>query len=89
MNWELRRRLRLPLWFVLVALSAACGVSRAQSPPANLTTFVKAARLLDVKSGGYVEQAGIWIEGDRIKKVGRSSEIQPLLPADARVIALA
>jgi imidazolonepropionase-like amidohydrolase len=88
MNWELQRKISLRLWFVLVALSVACGVSRAQSPPANLTTFVKAARLLDVKSGSYVEQAGIWIEGDRIKRVGRSSEIQPLLPADARVIDL-
>jgi hypothetical protein len=33
------------------------------------SVLVKAGRLLDVREGGYIENAGIWIEGDRIKEL--------------------
>jgi imidazolonepropionase-like amidohydrolase len=85
MNWEFRRTIRL--WCLTAAVSLGCGLVFAQSP-SPVTTFVKAGRLLEVKSGNYLEQAGIWIEGGRIKRVGRAAEMLPQIPADARIVDL-
>jgi imidazolonepropionase-like amidohydrolase len=49
---------------------------------------VKAAKLLDVRKGNYIENAGIWIDGERIKEVGGFSEVQSHAPKDAKVIDL-
>ncbi|MGC2528632.1 MAG: amidohydrolase family protein [Candidatus Acidiferrum sp.] len=49
---------------------------------------MKAGRLLDVRTGSYIEGAAIWIEGDRIKEVGRLAEVQAHAPHDAKVIDL-
>ena len=76
--------LALPL--VLGAVPApAQGTANSQ---AASSTFVKAGRLLDVRKGVYVDNAAIWIEGQRIKEVGRLAEVQPHIPADALVIDL-
>ena len=37
------------------------------SPP---PLVVKAARVLDVSKGVYIENAAVWIEGERVKEVG-------------------
>jgi hypothetical protein len=37
--------------------------------------LLKASRILDIKAGHYLEEAGILIEGDRIKEVGRAAEV--------------
>jgi imidazolonepropionase-like amidohydrolase len=49
---------------------------------------VKAGTLLDVRKGSYIENEAIWIEGDRIKEVGRLAEVQAHAPRDAKVIDL-
>ncbi|HKW89287.1 MAG TPA: amidohydrolase family protein [Candidatus Acidoferrales bacterium] len=36
--------------------------------------------MLDVRKGSYIENAGIWIEGERIKEVGGFSEVQSHAP---------
>ena len=38
--------------------------------------------------GKYIENAGIWIEGERIKEVGRVSEVQSHAPKGAKIIDL-
>jgi imidazolonepropionase-like amidohydrolase len=43
--------------------------------PAHTQVVVKAGKLLDVRKGSYVENAAIWIEGDRIEEVGPASEV--------------
>jgi imidazolonepropionase-like amidohydrolase len=58
----------------------------APTPPAS--TVLKAARLLDVRKGVYLENAALWIEGDRIKEVGKASDIQSHAPKAAKVIDL-
>jgi imidazolonepropionase-like amidohydrolase len=63
----------------------ALSVSAQQAPAA---VVVKASRLLDVRKGIYVENAAIWIDGDRIKEAGRASDIQAHAPKDAKVINL-
>jgi imidazolonepropionase-like amidohydrolase len=51
-------------------------------------TLLKAGRLLDVSAGKYIEGAGILIEGERIKEVGRATEVMKLTPKNAKVIDL-
>jgi len=55
-------------------------------PPASI--LVKGGRLLDVKKGAYLENAAIWIEGDRVKEVGRATEVESHAPKGAKVIDL-
>lgn len=49
---------------------------------------VKAGKLLDVHRGRYVEDAAIWIDGERIREVGRAEEVQRHAPKNARVMDL-
>ena len=72
-------------------LAVCCIPALAQSKsdtqiPASVV--VKAARLLDVRRGVYIEKAAIWIEGDRIKEVGKATEVQAHAAKDAKVIDL-
>ncbi len=47
-----------------------------------------AGKLLDVRKGSYLENAGIWIEGERIKEVGPFAEVSEHLPKNRQVIDL-
>jgi imidazolonepropionase-like amidohydrolase len=69
---------------VMFLAVASLAVAQAQPQPAIL---IKAGRLLDVRKGTYLENAAIWIEGDRIKEVGAASEVRAHAPA-AQVIDL-
>ena len=57
---------------------------RAQS--AGPVTLVKAGRLLDPHTGNVLTPAFVQIEGNKVKRVGSSSQIG--VPADAKVIDL-
>jgi imidazolonepropionase-like amidohydrolase len=72
----------------LLAFSPALGISQTQVEPPPISIVVKAGKLLDVRKGSYVENAAIWIEGDRIKEAGRFADIQPHAPKDAKLIDL-
>ena len=76
--------------FLASALLPACAVSQSipDARPADVT-IVKAARLLDVRAGRYLENAAVLIEGDRIKEVGPAAEMQSRAPKSAKVIDLA
>jgi imidazolonepropionase-like amidohydrolase len=63
---------------ILLGLAAAAAASGADSP----VLAVRAARLLDVKTGRYVEKPVVVVAGDRIERVGAD------VPAGARVIDL-
>jgi imidazolonepropionase-like amidohydrolase len=72
----------------LIFFPAWAGSQTPNQPPASSSLFVKAAKLLDVQKGSYIENAGVWIEGERIKEVGRASEIQSRVPKNAKIIDL-
>jgi imidazolonepropionase-like amidohydrolase len=77
--------------FVSLAVLACATAAFAQSQAASTTpaaTIVKAAKLLDVRKGSYIENAAIWVEGERIKEVGAASDVQAHAPKSARVIDL-
>jgi imidazolonepropionase-like amidohydrolase len=63
---------------ILLGLAGATTASGADSP----VLAVRAARLLDVKTGRYVEKPVVVVAGDRIERVGAD------VPAGARVIDL-
>jgi imidazolonepropionase-like amidohydrolase len=64
-----------------LALAAALPILAAD-PPANPPVAVRAARLLDVRSGRYVDHPVVVVVGDRIESVGTSA------PTGATVIDL-
>jgi imidazolonepropionase-like amidohydrolase len=50
--------------------------------------LLKAGRVLDVKTGHYLEAASILIEGDRIKDVGRVADLEARAPKGTKVLDL-
>lgn len=77
---------------MVVALVFTCHPLLAipQSQPVSrlVSVVVKAGKLLDVRKGSYIEDAGIWIEGERIKELGGFSQVELHAPKDAKVIDL-
>lgn len=74
----------------LALLLQAC-ILKAQSAPAPKpvkVTFLKAGRLLDVRTGRYTENAGILIEGDRVKEIGSAVDLAQHATNAAAVIDL-
>src|SRR5260370_16860117 len=66
---------------VLLSLGLA-----AASEESTAIRVVKAARLIDTKSGRVVDNPIVLINGDRIQAVGRSGEVS--IPKGARVLDL-
>ena len=74
-------------WVFLFCPILASPQPNPESRP-HTSIVVKAGRLLDVRKGAYLEDAAIWIKGERVKEVGRSSEIISHAPKEAKVIDL-
>jgi imidazolonepropionase-like amidohydrolase len=69
---------------ILVGLmSASCGWAQS-----GASVLVKAGRLLDPRQGTYAVDAGVWIEGQRIREVGPMAEVQAHAPKNAAIIDL-
>jgi len=78
-----------PLLLVFPLLLAAAGLpARAQEPAGAGVVAVKAGRLLDVRSGNYLSDQLILIEAGKVREVGKARDVQPHVPASARVIEL-
>jgi imidazolonepropionase-like amidohydrolase len=77
-------------FFLVLFLLASIASGRAQSQPATAPAViaVKAGRILDVRTGKYLENQLIWIEGERIKQIGSGAELEGKLPAGAQIIDL-
>ena len=74
-----------------VAAAAQSAPVPAAPPPATphlATVLIKAGKLLDVRKGVYIQNAGILLEGDRIKEVGTLTDVQPHAPSNARIVDL-
>jgi imidazolonepropionase-like amidohydrolase len=81
---------RASVFALMLALCPALAIPQSQSAPQPAASvLVKAGRLLDVRKGSYVEGGAIWIEGERIKEVGRFAEVESHAPKNAKVIDLA
>jgi imidazolonepropionase-like amidohydrolase len=60
----------------------------AQNSASSRAVVLKAARVLDVKSGSYISGAAILVEGDRIKQVGQSASVLAQAPKNTPVLDL-
>lgn len=76
---------RLSILVLLVVLAVPILSQQTKTP---IVVAVKAGKLLDVRTGNYTADQMIWIEGDRIKAVGKSAEIQRQMPPSAKIIDL-
>jgi imidazolonepropionase-like amidohydrolase len=60
--------------------------SSAKQPDKEMV--VRVARVLNVRSGSYINGAAIWIEGERVKAVGREIDVLKEAPASAQILDL-
>jgi imidazolonepropionase-like amidohydrolase len=72
---------------IALALALWVHIAIAQTKAPD-SIVVKGARLLDVRRGGYIENAGVWIEGERIKAVGRFNDVVARAPQGTKIIDL-
>jgi imidazolonepropionase-like amidohydrolase len=82
---------QLRSWLVLAALISSMVTSAAGAKDSQLTAapiLVKAARLLDPRTGNLLSPAAVLIDGNKIKEVGPPSQIQAHVPPDAKIIDL-
>ena len=74
---------------LVFAASPLLAYSQLQTEtPAATSILVKAGKLLDVRKGSYIENAAIWIQGERIKEVGPIASVQAHAPKNAQIIDL-
>jgi imidazolonepropionase-like amidohydrolase len=74
-----------PLLFAALMMSAAAGPAQekaAKTAKAGKTTLIKAGRLVDTRGGRVLLDQTIVIDGERIKRVGPSREMDVLADVD-------
>jgi imidazolonepropionase-like amidohydrolase len=71
----------------LIVLSVATFAQQLK-PTAPAGIAIHAGRVLDVRTGNYSSDQIIWIEGGKIKAVGRAADISKQLPAGTKTIDL-
>jgi imidazolonepropionase-like amidohydrolase len=79
-------RVRSRAAFLMFLLAALASTSQLRAQSAAPVILVRAARLLDPRSGNVLAPAAVLIEGDKIKEVG--SPLQIGVPAGAKIIDL-
>lgn len=72
---------------MLILLGCCAGFTQT-TPSNSKVTLLRATRMLDVRAGKYVENAGVLIENDRIKAAGAIAGVQAQAPKGATVIDL-
>jgi imidazolonepropionase-like amidohydrolase len=76
---------------ILIAVSLLMGAichAQESKTPAGASVAIRAGKLLDVRTGNYGSDQIIWIEGEKIKAIGKATEIEKQLPAGANIIDL-
>src|SRR6202050_2657544 len=75
------------LAFMISSMAWVCAAQTAKSTaPAEIA--IHAGKVLDVRTGNYLSDQTIWIEGDRIKAIGKTADISSQVPAGAKTIDL-
>jgi len=68
--------------------SAAPRAQGASSGDSAGVLIVRAARILDVRAGKYIEAGAVYIEGERIQAVGRAADVESRAPPRTAVLDL-
>ena len=72
---------------MLLTLSSVFACAQTTEPQAK-SILLKADRMLDVRTGKYVANAGVLVENDKIKEAGPLTEVQAHAPKGAAIIDL-
>ena len=80
------KRLGLLCFVGLILIGVCDGQTAKATAPAEIA--IRAGKVLDVRTGNYLTDQIIWIEGDRIKAIGKAAEISSQIPAGAKTIDL-
>lgn len=73
--------------FILLLLSSAFALAQATAVQPKMT-LLKAGRMLDVRTGKYIPNAGVLIENDKIKEAGPLPQVQAHAPKNVTTIDL-
>jgi imidazolonepropionase-like amidohydrolase len=73
---------------VILFLAASLSVGQEQKNVAPMEVAIRAGKVLDVRTGKYLVNQMIWVEGDRIKAIGSVADIQKQVSAGAKTIDL-
>src|SRR5438067_3834645 len=74
--------------FVVLALLAAVAVPVRTQPGTPAPALVRAGRLLDVRTGAYRSDQGVWVDGGRIRQVGDFAAVAAAAPKDVTIVDL-
>ncbi len=72
---------------MLLTLSSVFASAQTTEPQVK-SILLKANRMLDVRTGKYVANAGVLVENDKIKEAGPLAEVQAHAPKGATIIDL-
>src|ERR1700751_6002707 len=86
MSQEPQNRMRKCAALLLLLLVAQLSRLQLRGQSAAPVTLIKAARLLDPRTGKVLAPAAVLIEGDKIKQVGSTSQIN--VPGGSKIIDL-
>ena len=79
---------RSAILFLLMLMGAGFCAAQDTKSAAPAAVAIRAGKILDVRTGNYLTDQIIWIEGDRIKAIGKAADIQKQLPDGAKIIDL-
>ena len=79
---------RFAILLCVLILSAALTSAQNSKSPLSADVAVHAGKILDVRTGNYASDQIIWIEGGKIKAVGKAADISKQLPAGTKTIEL-
>jgi imidazolonepropionase-like amidohydrolase len=76
------------LLFLAAPSAATAQEPQARAQSAVPVSLIKAARLLNPRTGNFLAPAAVLIEGGKIKEVGPPSQVEAAAPAGAKIIDL-
>ena len=79
---------RFGIFIVVSLLMGAMCQAQESKAPAGTSVAIRAGKVLDVRTGNSGSDQIIWIEGEKIKAIGKAAEIQKQLPVGAKIIDL-
>ena len=74
----------------ILAFLLSCEIFAESTPtePRGNSVVIRVGQILDVRSGRYVKDAAVYVEGERIKAVGPALKVLDQAPTTARIIDL-
>jgi hypothetical protein len=76
---------RFGIFIVVSLLMGAMCQAQESKAPAGPSVAIRAGKVLDIRTGNSGSDQIIWIEGEKIKAIGKAAEIQKHYPPAQRL----